>query len=55
MKLKKQGDLVYSLLKTLTVWDEPKSFPKTYDEEIDLLKSWIKKRINWIDKNISKI
>lgn len=34
------------------VWPNPKPIAKTYEEEIDHLKSWISDRLHWMDNNL---
>ena len=34
------------------IWIEPQPIPETYAEEIDVLKSWISDRLNWLDANV---
>ncbi|OQX78441.1 MAG: hypothetical protein B6D61_05465 [Bacteroidetes bacterium 4484_249] len=37
------------------VWPNRRPVPKTYDAEIDALKSWIDRRLNWMDADIEKL
>jgi hypothetical protein len=34
------------------VWPNPAPFPESYEEEINVLKSWLVNRLNWIDQNL---
>ncbi|MEL6592553.1 MAG: CotH kinase family protein [Bacteroidota bacterium] len=34
------------------IWFEPEPLPETYSEEITQLKSWIAKRLEWMDNNL---
>ena len=34
------------------IWIEPQPIPQTYAQEIDILKSWISERLDWLDANI---
>ncbi|MFY0674777.1 MAG: CotH kinase family protein [Bacteroidia bacterium] len=38
-----------------SIWIEPEPIPQTYEAEINQLKTWIEKRIVWIDSNIQQI
>ena len=37
------------------IWSEPTPFPTDYTGEIEYLKAWIKKRSEWMDRNISTL
>ena len=37
------------------VWPNRRPVPKTYDAEIDALKSWIDRRLKWMDADIEKL
>ncbi len=37
------------------VWPNRRPIPKTYNAEIDALKSWINSRLNWMDADIEKL
>lgn len=34
------------------IWPNPQPIPATYQEEVAVLKDWLQKRLNWIDKAI---
>ncbi|MEO0726351.1 MAG: CotH kinase family protein [Bacteroidota bacterium] len=34
------------------IWIEPEPIPQSYPEEIQVLKSWITNRLNWMDNNL---
>jgi Secretion system C-terminal sorting domain/CotH kinase protein len=36
----------------VTIWPNPTPVPKSYEEEITVLKDWIDRRLDWLDKNI---
>jgi len=37
------------------VWQRKKDYPKTYAEVINFLKSWLNKRLFWLDEHIEKL
>lgn len=36
----------------VVIWPNPTPVPKTYEEEISVLKNWISQRLNWLDLSI---
>ncbi|MCY2966936.1 MAG: CotH kinase family protein, partial [Planctomycetota bacterium] len=37
------------------VWPNPRPYPKTYAGEVDKLKNWLAKRLDWMDANIEQL